>query len=73
MNSRMNILSSRCSTVISGGTLESLVHIGWITGISGLAGLGLGFLGFAGALEVDCVTGLVFLSRFSAALIRLRS
>ena len=43
MNSRMNIRSSISSKVISRGTLKSLVHVGWITGINGLAGFGFGF------------------------------
>ena len=76
MNSRMNILSSRCSNVISCGTLESLVHVGWITGISGFAGLGLGW-GFPVDLEVDApadvVISFVFAAAEIAALARLRS
>lgn len=79
MNSRMNILSSRSSKVISRGTFESLVHIGWTTGISGLAGFGFGFVaGFSVVVfEVDAPAGVLFSFEFAAAeaaaLARLRS
>jgi len=56
----MNILSSRCSKVISRGILESLVHVGWITGINGFAGLGFG-CGFWADFEVDAPGDVVFL------------
>ena len=76
MNSRMNILSSRCSKVISCGTLESLVHVGWISGISGFAGLGLGW-GFLADFKVDTpadvVVSFVPAAAATAALVRLRS
>lgn len=78
MNSRINILSSRCSKVISRGTLESLVHVGWITGINGFTGFGFG-LGsdFSADFEVDApgdvVGSFVSIAAEAAALARLRS
>jgi len=78
MNSRINILSSRCSKVISRGTLESLVHVGWITGISGFTGLGLGLgIGFSADFDVDApgdvVVSFVSAAAEAAAFARLRS
>ena len=78
MNSRINILSSRCSKAISRGTLGSLVHVGWITGISGFTGLGLGFAcGFSVGFDVVAPRVIVDLFKSgaaeAAALARLRS
>lgn len=76
MNSRMNILSSRCSGLISRGTLESLVHVGWISGIGGFAGLGL-CLGLGWGLSAGFIVGtavnVAAMFASSAALARLRS
>ena len=74
----MNILSSRSSKDISRGTLESFVHVGWITGISGFTGFGLGFgIGFSVGFEVDApgdvVVSFVPATAEAAALARLRS
>jgi hypothetical protein len=78
MNSRINILSSRRSKFISRGTLESLVHVGWITGINGFTGFGFGLgIGFSADFEVDAPGDVVFAfvsaAAFAAALARLRS
>lgn len=78
MNSRINILSSRCSRVTSRGTLESLVHVGWMIGIRGLTGFGLGLGGgFPVGFEVDApgdvVVSFVSAAAEAAALARLRS
>ena len=78
MNSRINILSSRSSRVNSRGTLESLVHVGWMIGISGLTGFGLGLGGsFSAGFEVDApgdvVVSFVSTAAEAAALARLRS
>ena len=78
MNSRINILSSRCPKVTSCGTLESLVQVGWITGISGFTGFGFGLgIGFSVDFEVDApgdvVVSFVSAAADAAALARLRS
>jgi len=54
--------------------LESLVHVGWTSGISGLVGLGLGFgWGFSAYFEVDTPADVVASFVSAATLARLRS
>lgn len=78
MNSRINIRSSSSSMVISRGTLESLVHVGWTTGINGFAGFGFGFgfsFCFSVVFDVEASEDLasLFDSAAAAAFARLRS
>jgi len=54
--------------------LESLVHVGWTSGISGFVGLGLGFgWGFSADFEADTPADVVASFVSAAALARLRS